>query len=544
MIGLYLRVSTGQQVDNTSLDAQEELCRTRVRELGLNNELIKVYREEGLTGEDIIRPKMNELRDDVADGVLSHVVCTSPDRFSRDLTDKLIVCRELDKSGVKLVFVDTEYSNSPEGQLFFNMQSVIAQYELALIKKRTTRGRLKAVEKFKKVMPMRTPPYGYDLIDGTLIINQEEAGFVKQIYDWYVYGNYTMRDIGEKLYTLGATPKRGESKNWSASSIRRILTSEIYIGKYYYNRRKSMKVRGEKTVSGNTKRTYEYRDPSEWLTIEVPAIVDSGLFNLAQQQKVRNMKVLSGNTKYEYLLKSLLKCNCCGRAWDSTTYSGSKSDKKYLVYRCSGKIPRKYGEGVEKCATSVSSIRADVLDEYVWKKIIEVILNPDNFIQSFKNDGKKSLETIEKTVLALEKQLQQQERAKEKVKKMYISELISDEEMTKDMNKINNTVKELHIEIEKHRQQMNHLDTKNLTFERIKDLFLTVKKTINEEPDKLTFQKKRQIVEMLVDEIIVETEGDDVTLTYVGLLHDMKRDLAGRKAKSENIVSCSQHQEV
>lgn len=542
MIGLYLRVSTGQQVDNTSLDAQEELCRRKVRELGLNDELVKVYREEGLTGEDIIRPKMNDLRDDVADGVLSHVVCTSPDRFSRDLTDKLIVCRELDKSGVQLVFVDAEYSNTPEGQLFFNMQSVIAQYELALIKKRTTRGRLKAVEKFKKIMPMRTPPYGYDLIDGTLIINKEEAGFVKQIYDWYVYQNLTMRDIGEKLYALGATPKRGESKNWSASSIRRVLTSEIYIGKYYYNRRKSMKVRGEKTVSGNSKRTYEYRDPSEWLTIEVPAIVDLGLFHLAQQQKEWNIKVLAGNTKNEYLLKSLLKCNCCGKTWQSTTYPSG--DKKYLVYRCMGKVPRKYGDGVEKCTASVSSIRADVLDEYVWKKITEVILDPDNFMQSFKSNGKKSIETIEKTILALQKQLQQQEKAKEKVKKMYISEAITDEEMTKDMNKLNNSIKELQIEIDKHRQQMNHLDTENLTLDRIKELFQTVKKNLSEEPDKLTFQKKRQIVEMLIEEIIVETEGDNVTLTYVGLLHDMKRDLAGRKSTLENLVSCTQHQEV
>ncbi|GFZ83030.1 hypothetical protein GCM10008018_31220 [Paenibacillus marchantiophytorum] len=52
-----------------------------------------------------------------------------------------------------MLFVDTEYSSTPEGQLFFNLMSVIAQYELALIKKRTVRGRLKAVERDKKIMP-------------------------------------------------------------------------------------------------------------------------------------------------------------------------------------------------------------------------------------------------------------------------------------------------------------------------------------------------------------------------------------------------------
>lgn len=49
---------------------------------------------------------------------------------------------------VQLIFVDTEYKNTPEGQLFFNLISVIAQYELSLIKKRTVRGRLKGQEDY------------------------------------------------------------------------------------------------------------------------------------------------------------------------------------------------------------------------------------------------------------------------------------------------------------------------------------------------------------------------------------------------------------
>lgn len=61
--------------------------------------------------------------------------CYAPDRLTRDLTDKLIICRELEKNDVELIFVDTEYLTTPEGQLFFNMMSSIAQYELQLIKK-------------------------------------------------------------------------------------------------------------------------------------------------------------------------------------------------------------------------------------------------------------------------------------------------------------------------------------------------------------------------------------------------------------------------
>lgn len=156
---IYGRVSTGMQVvEGHSLENQIELCMIKAIELGIHTDSVKVYREEGFSGEDIERPAMNELRQAINDHLIDRVIITHPDRLSRDLTDKLFLCREFESRDVQLIFVDTEYQNTPEGQLFFNLMSVIAQYELSLIKKRTVRGRLKAVEKDKKIMPMRVPP--------------------------------------------------------------------------------------------------------------------------------------------------------------------------------------------------------------------------------------------------------------------------------------------------------------------------------------------------------------------------------------------------
>jgi site-specific DNA recombinase len=263
---IYVRVSTGLQVtDGTSLEGQVELCRRKAAELGFSSSDTIIYKEEGISGEEIDRPAMNRMRQDIAARLISHVIITHPDRLSRDLTDKLFICREFESNHIELIFVDTEYKSTPEGQLFFNLMSVIAQYELSLIKKRTVRGRIKAVQNEKKIMPMRVPPYGYDLVDHQLIINELEAKFVKKIYHWYAHENYTLRQIGDQLYKLGAVPKRKESKNWSASSIQRVLTSEIYIGKFYYNRRNTKKVKGEKTNAGAPRKTYDFRDEKEWI---------------------------------------------------------------------------------------------------------------------------------------------------------------------------------------------------------------------------------------------------------------------------------------
>jgi site-specific DNA recombinase len=112
----------------------------------------------------------------------------------------------------------------------------------------------------------------------------------------------------------------------------------------------------------------------------VPAIIDKGIFDMAQVQKEKNLKN-SGNIKYEYLLKGLIKCSC-GRTWQPTAYSGrvdkeTGKRKKYLCYRCPGQAPKKYGPEVKKCETP--SIRADQLEEYIWNLIVETLSNPDNY---------------------------------------------------------------------------------------------------------------------------------------------------------------------
>ncbi|MDB5052693.1 MAG: cisA [Bacilli bacterium] len=543
--GVYPRVSTGLQVtDGTSLEGQVELCIRKAKELGFSESNIKIYKEEGFSGEDIDRPALNQLRYDVALGTISHVIITHPDRLSRDLTDKLFICREFESRDVELVFVDTEYKNTPEGHLFFNLMSVIAQYELSLIKKRTVRGRLKAVEKDKKIMPMRVPSYGYDFIEQKLLINEKEAEFVKQIYGWYVYDNLTLREIGNKLYKLGAIPKRAESKNWCASSIQRILTSEVYIGKYYYNRRSTRKIKGERTITGAPKKTYEFRDEKDWLCVEVPSIIDVELFKLAQLQRLKNTKK-SGNIKYEYLLKSLLRCGHCGRTWQSTTYSG-REDKEtgkrvpYTCYRCPNLFPTKYGNGIVACSSR--SIRTERLDEFVWELILNVISDPKEYVERLQINEDSVINEIKHAADLIQKQIQQKDKELEKVKIMFKQDVIDENELALEFVKINVVKRELGSELTKYNMQISDYKEFILSAERITEISEQIKRFIDQAGKKLSFADKRHIVESLVDEIRITCEGDEVQITALGYLDELKR---GKIAHKDNdIVSCTHPQKI
>jgi site-specific DNA recombinase len=542
-VAIYPRVSTGMQVlDGTSLEGQVELCIKKAEELGYHHLQLKIYREEGVSGEDLSRPQMDQLRQDVSNGIISTIICIHPDRLSRDMTDKLIICREFEKYNVQLVFVDSEYKNTPEGQLFFNMSSAIAQYELALIRKRTVRGRYKMVEKGKKIMPMRVPPYGYDFADGKLTINEDEAKYVLMVYQWYVYDNLTLRDIGEKLYNLDALPKRKESRNWSASSIGRILTSEIYIGNYYYNRRESKKIKNEKTSGGNAKRTYILRDKSEWLQVDVPAIIDRGTYELAQQQKEKNTTKLSRNVKHDYLLKSIIKCGKCGRAWEATTYSGKTKEgkKSYPLYRCPNKYPRRYGKEVERC--ECPTIRTELLDDYVWNLIVSSINDPEIFQQNDLLKTEKTHNKLIDLISLLQKQLSQKEKEKEKVKLMFRKSLIEESEMEKDLLILNKEIINIQKEINNYCTEADMINKNIMSTEKLHSIFEFLKEEVNSNKN-FNFDEKRFIVDKLVDKVIINFNANDVDITCIGTLNilierTMKKDM------NKDIVLSTQHQKI
>lgn len=535
---IYVRVSTNLQAsEGTSLENQVEICQNKAQSMGMFN--FEIYQEKGASGEDIERPEMDRLRQDVMDGKIAHIVCTHPDRLSRNLIDKLIVCKEFEKRNVELVFCDTEYKDTPEGQLFFNMQSVIAQYELSMIRKRTSRGRLKAVSKQQKIMPMRVAPYGYDLINAQLVINEAEAKYVKMIYEWYVRDKLTLRQIGNQLVEQGAIPKRKESNYWNQTSIDRILSSEVYVGIYWYNRRESKKINGQKTKNGNQKKTYTFRDKSEWIYTEVPAIIDKGLFQLAKHQRIKN-KTHKGSQKFQYLLKGLLSCGHCGRTWGGTTYSGRVNKEtgektKYRCYRCPNKNPRKFGKGIEKCPTK--TLRAEIMEDYIWKLIIKTIVKKDVVINYLENEKANEDEQMQNTLVALKRRIGIKEKAREKVKKMYMYEQITEEEMDHDLSNLNQEIRNFKTDleaIENHfKQSLSNKLSKNYAVNVLSSLEDLIQGGVE-----VPFDKKRSIIQTLIDEIVLTFKDDNTRceVTCIGHL-DV---LIGQN----DIALNSQHQEI
>ena len=89
--------------------------------------------------------------------------------------------------------------------------------------------------------------YGYQLVDGKLQINEEEAEAIKVIFDQYVHTDIGANGIAKYFENRGIRKvQRQNGKNllFDAHLIRLILKNPVYCGKITYGRGKTEKVHG------------------------------------------------------------------------------------------------------------------------------------------------------------------------------------------------------------------------------------------------------------------------------------------------------------
>lgn len=539
MIAVYTRVSTGVQVaQGTSLETQAERCRLKAVELGLNESDIRLYREEGFSGEDTDRPALNQLRNDVAKGLVTHVICTDPDRFSRDLTDKLVLCKDLEYAGVRLIFADEEYSDTPEGQMFLNVRAIIAQYELSLIRKRTVRGRERAVRE-NGITPMPQPPLGYQSEKGKLVIVPEEAEFVKLIYQWYVHDSLSIRQIAEKLISLGCYPKRGDKTYWSGSTLRRILKNEIYIGRYHYKKTRSVRKKGDKTPSGRPRKQQIARDQNEWIEVQVPAILDEKIWDSAQETMKSNTK--SGEIQNEFLLRGLIICGECGRSWVKTTMR-NYSKQNDPIYRCTHKHPNKYGNTPDM-PCKMPSVRADHLDDALWREIQRVLSKSDRLLEYERSRICEALRSSEARIETLTNAIKKKNQEFDRLMARYISGEVGDDELAlNELKRMRAEIATLNreIEAEKSALSLSSQDTDQVNI--VAGIITDLRERLIHKDGEVPFSDRRYVVERLIDNVVISLRDAEAKgiqrfrLRYNGTLGYLKRiENRSRRGKRKTV---------
>ncbi|HZJ77412.1 MAG TPA: recombinase family protein [Clostridia bacterium] len=227
-VGIYCRVSTNEREQLYSLAAQiSALTRAvaNVSQWRLADVFIDIASAKG----EIPRREFERLLRECEAHNISVVLTKSISRFGRDTVETLTAINKLKNTGVRIIF---EQENLDTDEVDSNLMiSVMESFAQAENQSRS--------ENIRMALAMRAANgtsglykrklYGYTKDkDGELVIDEEQAKVVRDIFRWYLDGASVLGII-KKLSDAGVPSPVGKEK-WNKRAIETMLANEKYTG--------------------------------------------------------------------------------------------------------------------------------------------------------------------------------------------------------------------------------------------------------------------------------------------------------------------------
>lgn len=225
---IYTRVSTAMQVEGYSLDAQKERMRTYAKSMDI--EIAGEYEDAGRSGKSISgRPEFQRMIRDIEDQKdnVSFVLVFKLSRFGRSAADVLNTLQIMQDHGVNLICVEDGIDSSKEaGKLVLTVMSAVAEMERENIAAQTMEDRRQKAREGK--WNGDPAPFGYSIMDGSLVINEEEAKIVRLIFDKYVNEEVGFATIVKWLNEKGYKKSRDKADAFSVSYVTKLIDNPVY----------------------------------------------------------------------------------------------------------------------------------------------------------------------------------------------------------------------------------------------------------------------------------------------------------------------------
>ncbi len=499
----YARVSSESDEQLNSLGNQisyyEELIRKNKAWT-----FVPGYIDEGLSAATTKkRENFHRMADDAKAGLFDLIITKEITRFARNTLDSIQYTRELLAHGVGVFFQNDNINTFDEdSELRLTIMSGIAQDELRKLSSRVKFGHQQAIK--NNVVLGNSRIFGYVKQDGRLVIDETEAPMIRQLFELYATGEYSMKQLQEIFWEQGY--KNTNSKKINHNTMSGIISNPKYKGYYVGNK--------VKVVDLFTKKQ-KFLPPEEWVMFKdetgqiVPAIVSEALWDQANavlKKRSEDVKSRQGICNHANLLTGKMFCTHCGAAYyrrDSKDRKGNKNSK----WVCSGKIKN----GADSCPSFhiyESEIKPILLD--VFRDGSEDI---EAWIEEY-TEMYKSLyqgEDLGKQIEALQHKIEVAEKKKQKLLAFNAMGELSDSDFLA-MNQ--GCTKEL----EEAKAELAELTDKRDSAADFKKQIDTVRRCIREaERDAANGQINEEFVQRYIDKIFATPQEDGSMLLQVKL---------------------------
>ena len=485
-IAIYARKSVYRE-DSISIESQIEMCRYEAR-----GEEAVIYQDNGFSGKNTDRPDFQRMMSDIRANKISKVIVYRLDRISRSILDFSEMMDEFQKHKVDFISATERFdTSSPMGRAMLNICIVFAQLERETIQQRVadaydSRSR-RGFYMGGKI------PYGFTkkptVIDGIKTsmyeVNPVEASDIKRIFKLYSKPSATLGDVVREITKDSCVNNRG--KNWNTVRISELMRNPVYVmadvNVYMFYKQQGANLcnpiedfdgmHGCYLFTGeNTNRKTWDLEGQNVVIAPHNGFIPSDIWLTCRKKLLGNHQIKTCKAKNSWLAGKV-KCGCCGYAM---TIKKSKTKAgRYFV--CSGRANK-------ICDTPMPTIYADEFEKLIEGRITDKLTN---IVIKPKAEGVSNNEIIKlrADILNIENSID-----------TLIDKLTEADSTTASY--INQKIKKLDSEKTELLQQISRLEEAESKLPDFKALT-----NVMSVWDKLSFDDKRDVVQLIIDRITV-----------------------------------------
>ncbi len=492
----YARVSSEKDEQLNSLSNQVFYFENHIKEVS-NWTYVEGYVDEGISGTSVNkRDSFKRMIADSKKGKFDLILTKEVTRFARNTLDSISYTQKLLDNNVGVYFQSDNINTiMPDSELRLTIMASVAQDEVRKLSERVKFGFSRSIEK-KRVLGNNNI-FGYRKDNTKLVIHEEEAKMIRELFEIYSGGEMGFYKIAEYFKQKGYKGKNGTPI--SSQTLRRIIRNPKYKG---YYRTGTVKVVDYKLHKA------QKMPKEEWQVFEckenIPAIVSEELWekcnNILEKKsasclnRVENKDVF----KSRYAFSGLIYCKEHEGEEHMPGYnriSGSKRSNK-PAWACSRYITY----GLKECESPI--IQESELIEILKVVLNKFLSNKEEIIEDLLNKYKKYNFTkdFETEISNIESNINVIQAKKDKLLELTIKNLLSDEEFFKRNEELNQ-------EIAKQQEKIKGLKEEKENLSSIEDNMKQIKGALEKEIK--IDENIEDLIKLLVDKIYVSKVNGD-----------------------------------
>lgn len=454
-----LRVSTMNQ----DLEAQrDKVIAAAIADDYKKDEIAVVEKKESaIKRKEDEREGLNEMKEIIeGNQSVESVYVFAIDRLARKVSVVLSISEYLKERGINLVFLNPQKMSTmlrdeqgimKENKLASMMLLFLgygAEMEMKL-KMERFKAQKELMQKQKKLTSGK-PVFGYyKKEDGTIGVDDEKAGYVKEIYDEILKNNKSIKQVEREFIARGILPPK---KTVTGSTVRYICANKCYYG--------------STTTFGSI--------------MEYPPIITEDDFNEMRKKLEENRKGAKKNTKQTHLCKGIIRNADSGLV---------------MMYNCGGRAYFDY--------SNHQNVNAPTMDFIVWyvAKALYTLQRAIN-TEDKSEEYAKFIEQNNVKIATIQEMIAGIEKRQKKAFKMYLDGKVSDNIYNDEISAIN----------KEHDQWLNDIvrlesENRKLSYEsdQIENKSKWESTNLDEIKDART---RREIIQSVIQELSVHKVGN------------------------------------